>query len=116
MQHQNILEFSVKKSLNMSQQYRKFIKVLENWPLDKSKHGRDIAKHLRTLLPSLQADNSENNEHFSKQNDALDRLSKNIYFSNYKRSHYSTATGLSANECNQVLSSEFLQYLKDQKD
>lgn len=100
----------------MSQQYQKFVKVLEKWPLDKSKHGRDIAKHLRSLLPALQDTDADRNEHLSKQNYALERLAKNTYFANYKRTHYSTATGLSANQCSQVLSSEFLQYLKDQKD
>lgn len=100
----------------MSSQYRQFVKILEKWPLDKTKHGRDIGKHLRSLLPELQQPNFENSDHIAKQNNALERLSKNIYFSNYKRSHQSTATGLSANQCNQVLSSEFLQYLKDHKD
>ncbi|XP_055853101.1 ubiquinol-cytochrome-c reductase complex assembly factor 2 [Episyrphus balteatus] len=104
----------------MSSQYRQFLKILEKWPLDKNKQGRDIAEHLRSLLPILQqpdrSTTAEQMEHINKQNDALNRLSKNIYFSTYKREHHSTATGLSANQCSQVLSSEFLQYLKEQKD
>jgi len=104
----------------MSLQYQRFLKVIEKWPAEKSKIGRDLGEQIRKLAkhfatPSTNNTSNEANEKFNLQIDALERLSNNIYGKKYPRVRTSTATGLTAEQCNQVLSSEFLQYLNDDK-
>ncbi|KAL7729661.1 hypothetical protein ACLKA6_007935 [Drosophila palustris] len=100
----------------MSAQYQRFLKVLEKWPAEKTKVGRDLGEQIRKKVTKLTGSASLSNEasaDLTKQIDALERLSLNVYAEKYPRQHESTATGLTAAQCSQVLSSEFLQYLND---
>ncbi|XP_075145799.1 pug C-1-tetrahydrofolate synthase, cytoplasmic isoform X3 [Haematobia irritans] len=101
----------------MSAQYQRFLKVLEKWPADKSKVGRDlgeqIRKHIANSLANPAALTTETTAKITKQIDSIERLANNTYGRKYQRIYDSTATGLSAQQCNQVLSSEFLQYLNE---
>ncbi|SPP83788.1 ubiquinol-cytochrome-c reductase complex assembly factor 2 isoform X1 [Drosophila guanche] len=98
----------------MSAQYQKFLKVLEKWPADKTKIGRDLGEQIRKQVTRFSNGlNSEADKDLDRQIDALERLSSNVYAKKYPRSYESTATGLTAAQCSQVLSSEFLQYLND---
>ncbi|XP_064549654.1 ubiquinol-cytochrome-c reductase complex assembly factor 2 isoform X2 [Drosophila montana] len=100
----------------MSAQYQRFIKVLEKWPAEKTKVGRDLGEQIRkqvTKLTDASSHNIETTAQLTKQIDALERISNNIYAKKYPRRYESTATGLTAAQCSQVLSSEFLQYLND---
>ncbi|KAL5275081.1 UQCC2 family protein [Megaselia abdita] len=103
----------------MSIHYQKFIKILEKWPIDKSKAGRDLGEKLRRHLqelsnPVIVGFNAQSEE-LNNQIDALDRLSNNVCGKMFQRKFKSTATGLSAEQCSQVLSSEFLNYLNEEK-
>ena len=101
----------------MTAQYQRFLKVLEKWPLDKAKVGRDIGEQIRKEVKSLTNPaglTDEVTDQLAKKIDSLERLASNIYATKYKRTYTSTATGLSAEQCSQVLSSEFLQYLNDE--
>ncbi|EDV41563.1 uncharacterized protein Dana_GF17543 [Drosophila ananassae] len=98
----------------MSALYQRFLKVLEKWPADKSKAGRDLGEQIRkqvTKLTSLKGGATD--QGLDLQIGALERLSNNVYLRKYPRTFDSTATGLTAAQCNQVLSSEFLQYLNE---
>ncbi|XP_073842551.1 pug C-1-tetrahydrofolate synthase, cytoplasmic isoform X5 [Musca autumnalis] len=100
----------------MSAQYQRFLKVLEKWPADKSKVGRDLGEQIRkqvTKLSNPAALTADATARIDKQIDSIERLANNTYGRKYKRVYDSTATGLSAQQCNQVLSSEFLQYLNE---
>ncbi|KAM8705899.1 hypothetical protein ACLKA7_010232 [Drosophila subpalustris] len=100
----------------MSAQYQRFLKVLEKWPAEKTKVGRDLGEQIRKKVTKLTGSATLSNEasaDLTKQIDALERLSLNVYAKKYPRQHESTATGLTAAQCSQVLSSEFLQYLND---
>lgn len=100
----------------MSAQYTRFLKVLEKWPAEKTKVGRDLGEQIRKHMKNLTNPaslTSEAAEKITKQIDSLERLSNNTYGRKYQRIYDSTATGLSAQQCNQVLSSEFLQYLNE---
>lgn len=103
----------------MSALYKRFIRVLEKWPIEKTKAGRDLGEHLREHVKLIFGSNSpvilEGNR-LEREIEALDRLTKNIYQTQYPRKLSSTATGLTAEQCNQVLSSEFLEYLNDSKE
>ncbi|XP_037952266.1 ubiquinol-cytochrome-c reductase complex assembly factor 2 isoform X3 [Teleopsis dalmanni] len=103
----------------MSAQYQRFLKLLEKWPTDKTKVGRDLGEQIRKQVKKLTNPaglTNEANEQLGKQIDALERISNNVYANKYKRIHTSTATGMTAEQCNQVLSSEFLQYLNDESE
>jgi hypothetical protein len=75
-----------------------------------------LGEYLRNQLKTtLGASNiiSVNDEKIDQQFSALERLSNDTYLKKYQRTYTSTATGLSGEQCNQVLSSEFLDYLND---
>ncbi|XP_059618230.1 ubiquinol-cytochrome-c reductase complex assembly factor 2 [Phlebotomus argentipes] len=98
----------------MSANYRRFLKILEKWPVDKSKAGRDLAEDLRDQLKNLLVREQETNfnaEKFTKELDALSRIEKSVHGKSYARNFKTTATGLTGEQCNQVLSSEFLEYM-----
>lgn len=77
---------------------------------------RDIAEQIRkqiTILSNPTSLSAEETAKITKQIDSLERLANNTYGRKYQRIYDSTATGLSAQQCNQVLSSEFMQYLNE---
>lgn len=66
------------------------------------------------MKASLRAGNitsdSDSTVSMNKQFDALERISKNIHFNKYPRTRQSTATGLTSDQCNILLSEESLKY------
>lgn len=74
--------------------------------------GEQIRKHIKDLSSPATL-TTEVSDNITKQIDSLERLTKNVYAKKYQRIHDSTATGLTAQQCNQVLSSEFLQYINE---
>ncbi|GAB0093238.1 Ubiquinol-cytochrome-c reductase complex assembly factor 2 [Sergentomyia squamirostris] len=98
----------------MSANYRRFLKILEKWPIDKTKTGRDLGEDLREQLKVLLVREQQpgfSAEEFSKNLDCLSRISTNVHGKSFPRNSRNTATGLSGEQCNQVLSSEFLEYM-----
>lgn len=78
----------------------------------------DLGQYLRDQLQSvLGATNilSVNDKKFESQFKSLDNIANDVYLKKYPRSLTSTSTGLTGDQCRQVLSSEFLEYLKDDK-
>lgn len=53
-------------------------------------------------------------EHCNRQYNTLNKIADNYYRDKYKRTRHSTGTGLSTEECNIILSSEVLDYLKEE--
>ncbi|XP_055387576.1 ubiquinol-cytochrome-c reductase complex assembly factor 2 [Condylostylus longicornis] len=102
----------------MPTNYQRYIKILEKWPIDKTKPGRDLAERIRQHLQIL-ADPTvvpkESLSFYKNQLDSLERLSKNTYGNKYKRIYNSSATGLDASQCKQVLSSDFLKLMNEEK-
>jgi len=81
-------------------------------PLTQKK--RDLGEQIRkqvTKLTSLEGGATDKG--LDRQIEALERLCNNVYAKKYPRTYESTATGLTAAQCSQVLSSEFLQYLNE---
>lgn len=98
----------------MAGNYKNFMKLLESWPLDKSKSGRDLSQHIRDQLKiafakgdaTNQADLEQCNRYYS----SLKRISSNHYGQLYRRSLLSTASGLNKEYCNLALSPEMSEY------
>lgn len=78
-----------------------------------------MGEHLRKQLQALLRVNditSITDEKLNKQFESLEKLANNVHGNKYKRSSNSTATGLTGEQCKQVLSSEFLEYIKEDKE
>lgn len=76
---------------------------------DLGEHLREQAKILFTVNKSLTLEDPK----LEKQVASLEKVTSSVHQKNHPRSLNSTATGLTAEQCNQVLSSEFLEYLND---
>ncbi|CRL06151.1 CLUMA_CG018923, isoform A [Clunio marinus] len=70
----------------MSNHYKKFLRLLEKWPVDKTKQGRDLGQHLRTSLEQILGGKNivaVNNPKLDKQFQSLENLANNIYQQKY---------------------------------
>lgn len=77
---------------------------------------RDLGQYLRNQLEQILGGSNiitTNDSKLNKQFEALDNLANNVYCLKYQRTLKSTSTGLSGEQCRQVLSSEFLEYLNE---
>lgn len=101
----------------MSQHYTRFLKLLERWPVDQSKIGRDLGQYLRHQLKSVLGSSNiiaVNDELLSRQYRSLENIVNDIHLKANPRSLKSTATGLTGEQCREVLSTEFLEHLNKQ--
>ncbi|XP_045616234.1 ubiquinol-cytochrome-c reductase complex assembly factor 2 [Procambarus clarkii] len=98
--------------------YRNFLRLLDKWPVDSTKAGdRDLGKYLRLRVTegfrhgdATAVDETECQRIYA----SLNRIATNVHAKQYPRTLRSTSTGLTAEECKQVISEEFLQILKEQ--
>ncbi|XP_043669990.1 ubiquinol-cytochrome-c reductase complex assembly factor 2 [Vespula pensylvanica] len=102
----------------MAGNYRNFMKLLESWPLDKSKPGRDLSQHIRdqVKLTFSKGDITTpvDQEQCDRYYGSLKRITSNHYGQIYKRNLTSTASGLTAEQCNIALSPEMKEYLEEE--
>lgn len=99
----------------MSKSYRNFLKLLEQWPLDPTKTGRDLGQHIREQVKiTFKAGDvySGDETECNRIHASLKRLADNQYGRLYPRKSNSCASGLSADECHSLLTTEFLEELK----
>ncbi|XP_035779990.1 ubiquinol-cytochrome-c reductase complex assembly factor 2-like [Anopheles albimanus] len=102
----------------MSQHYKNFLSLLERWPLDKSKVGRDLGQYLRDQLKAVLGSSNiiaVKDERLNGQFRALENIVNDVHAKKYPRTLSSTATGLSGEQCREVLSTEFLQILQNRQ-
>lgn len=100
--------------LIMSQHYNRFLKLLERWPVDQSKIGRDLGQYLRDQLKSVLGGSNiiaVKEDRLLRQHQALKNIVNDVHAKAYPRVYNSTATGLTGDQCREVLSSDFLEYL-----
>ncbi|KAJ2942148.1 hypothetical protein O0L34_g11064 [Tuta absoluta] len=101
----------------MTTQYKKFTKLIAKWPLDSTKGDRDLGKFIRDKVKAAFESSERPNldsELCNRQYNCLNKIADNYYRNKYKRTNNSTATGLSTEECNLILSNEVLAYLKEE--
>uniref|UniRef100_A0A182Q4S2 Mitochondrial nucleoid factor 1 n=1 Tax=Anopheles farauti TaxID=69004 RepID=A0A182Q4S2_9DIPT len=99
----------------MSQHYKKFLSLLERWPIDKSKVGRDLGQYLRDQLTAVLGSSNiiaVKDDRLNRQFRSLENIVNDVNAHRYPRTLNSTATGLSGEQCREVLSTEFLQILQ----
>lgn len=98
----------------MSQHYNRFLKLLERWPVDQSKIGRDLGQYLRDQLKAVLGGSNiiaVKDERLVRQYQSLENIVNDVHRKAYPRSLSSTATGLTGEQCREVLSSDFLEHL-----
>jgi len=101
----------------MSTYYRKFLALLEKWPIDKSKPGRDLGEHLRKQLKEVLGQENivaVNEKRLGKQLESLERIASETYAKQYPRKYSSTSTGLTPEQLRQIRSEDFQRYLYEQ--
>lgn len=78
---------------------------------------RDLGQYLRNQLEQILGGSNivttTNDTKLDQQFQSLENIANNVYYNKYQRTLKSTSTGLSGEQCRQVLSSEFLEYLNE---
>jgi len=96
----------------MSGSYPRFIKVLEKWPLDSAKKGKDLGEALRKTFGKTYPQGSvsvvEDEKSLNRQLDALQRLVDNTHLDQNPRTSTSTFTGLDQEVLHQITSTEMM--------
>ena len=100
--------------------YRKFVRLLENWPLDEQKARRDFGRYLRERVALAfsqgEATKLENLEECDKTYEALQRISSNMYKDKYPRLFVGTCTGAPLESVREGTSTEMLNvHLRKEK-
>ncbi|CAL1265646.1 unnamed protein product [Larinioides sclopetarius] len=99
--------------------YKNYLRVCEKWGVDPTKKGRDLGEFIRQQIGKEfsqgEASNIQNLKECEKKLESLNRLASNHYGKQFKRSKYATATGLSLEECKQLLSTEGLERINRSK-
>lgn len=99
----------------MASHYKNFLRLLESWPVDKSKQNRDLGQYIRDQVKknfgSGAITTNINEKECEETYNCLKRISDNHYSNLYKRRSETSATGLTAEQCNAILSTEFLNYI-----
>lgn len=96
--------------------YRRFTNLCQKWPKDESKSGRDYGEFFRDQL----AKHFPNGEHgqivdpeaAETSLKSLERLANNVYY-NENPLKRSSASGLEAWACNEIISNEGIKRLQD---
>jgi len=97
--------------------YKNFVRVLEKWPLDKNKQGKDLGESLRVLFSkSFPAGSTSvvNEKAIQKQIFALEALISDKSFKAYPRESKSTFTGLDYETLMQITTTEMMQQASEQ--
>lgn len=95
--------------------FRKVTLLLSKWPLDLSKKGRDIGEHLRhkVAINFPQGETSKVHvQEWSNFVEHLGNIANNKSLTNHPRILKSSATGLSVEECKEIVSTDFLFYVQ----
>ncbi|KAI0219127.1 Ubiquinol-cytochrome-c reductase complex assembly factor 2, partial [Lamellibrachia satsuma] len=89
--------------------YRKFLRLCEEWPLDKTKTGRDLGAFIRKQVADAFNKGESSNidpQQCDRVYESLMKVKTNYYKNMYSRAPEKGCSGLSAEECNVMVSSE----------
>jgi len=93
--------------------YKSFMRVLEKWPLDKNKQGKDLGESLRVLFsknfPSGSTSVVKDEKSVQRQIVALEALISDQSLNSHPRSSKSTFTGLDYETLTQITTTEMMQ-------
>lgn len=112
--------FKVRSRTDMAaSRYRNFLRLCEDWPLDKSKIGRDLGAFLREKV-ALAFKHGEatnvNLQECDRMYETLHRINTNYYKTKYSRSGVMTtgAVGITVEDCSLIVSTEGLKVTQEE--
>ena len=98
--------------------YRQFLKLLEQWPVDKNKVGMDLGVYIRerVALGFRHGETSQipNIDECDRNYDALQKINSNKYKNMYPRLKSGNASGCSLEECRVMTSTEAVNLLREE--
>ncbi|EEB19095.1 conserved hypothetical protein [Pediculus humanus corporis] len=102
----------------MPSNYDKLVKILQKWPPNSKRIGRDFGEHLRSkikLLISNESDVLLNSADFEQKLLSLQRLVDNKYGDKYRHNLEFGATGLPAKDLNYALDDDTMTKFNSMK-
>ncbi|XP_021944989.1 ubiquinol-cytochrome-c reductase complex assembly factor 2-like [Folsomia candida] len=94
--------------------YRSFLRVLEKWPVEPTKKGRDLGQHIRLCVAeAFRGSDPHESSKCQEIQESLNRIASNKYNDAFYVSGAVSSSGLSQSECQQILSNEFLKLLAE---
>lgn len=98
--------------------YKNFMKIIERWPLDKTKINRDLGELIRKRVSdgfttTGELKHANDSSYCDSQLDALQRLVKDVHLKSYPRTKNACATGLTLEECSILVSNEAAEALRE---
>lgn len=95
------------------------MKLIESWPLDKSKTGSDLGQHIRDQVKIAFSKGEGTNQIdpilCDRYYASLTKLASNHYGKIYARVFSNSASGLNREQCNMALSPEMQEYFQEEE-
>lgn len=102
----------------MSTSYRSFIKVLEKWPIDKTKAGKDLGEDLRKLFshtfPQGSSTGVQDVKQLNRQILALEKLTEDANKIKFPCSSNNTFTDMDIELLQEITSTETMKLLGEE--
>uniref|UniRef100_UPI00358FD70D ubiquinol-cytochrome c reductase complex assembly factor 2 isoform X2 n=1 Tax=Myxine glutinosa TaxID=7769 RepID=UPI00358FD70D len=95
--------------------WSKAMRLCAEWPVDKTKRGRELATALRLYMSQEMEKQDADAEKCDALHESLLRIRTNHYRNKYPRQQNTSFTNLSAEECRAILSTECLEELEGAK-
>jgi len=98
--------------------YQSLLRSLKKWPVDLTKKGRDFGEIIRRRISEgfPQGETSQvDAAKWTPFANHLENIASDKSLKQYPRSLQSNATGLSVEECREIVSTDFLNSLKENK-
>ncbi|GAU87844.1 hypothetical protein RvY_00640 [Ramazzottius varieornatus] len=96
----------------MAMRYKQYLQMLQKWPLDPSKQGRDLGKHLRVKVSEAfkmgDATRIADPAKCDADLAALNRIADNYYGKKFHRGRTTGAMGYNADKCSAIVSTHML--------
>ena len=97
--------------------YKKFLRLCEQWPLDKSKSGRDLGEHIREQVAKTFNRGEAtivNPEKCDRIYASLEKINSNYYQNTYSRVKDNNCSGLTLEQCTIIISNDTRDYLQSE--
>ncbi|XP_069797811.1 ubiquinol-cytochrome-c reductase complex assembly factor 2 isoform X3 [Narcine bancroftii] len=99
--------------------YRRFLRLCEEWPLDRTKKGRDLGAFLRqrVALAFREGESTQiaDPEICDQMYESLARINSAYYKNKYPRLRNTSFTGITVEECQLVLATDNMKQVEEMK-
>ncbi|OTF74631.1 hypothetical protein BLA29_003330 [Euroglyphus maynei] len=102
--------------------YRRYLEIIQHWPLDSNKSSRDLGVHIRARIGKhfpkgeFSQIDSSSIQTIRAELDALERLTKNVNRDSNRYNDCSSVSGLTAEQLSHATSSETIQSFNEYYD